>query len=140
MPPERTRDELLSLVDDLKRSGQREDLRPEQRRRQPTVLSPAQTKELLYAYQVGTSSKKLAAHYHLDTRRVLALLREHRVPIRRQPPNAHQVQRAVELYKQGQSVSRIASELGCAPTTLNNHLRKAGVVLRPRGSNGSAKR
>jgi predicted transcriptional regulator len=41
--------------------------------------------------------------------------------------------RVVVLYESGQTAAQIAAEFGVSATAVLNHLRGAGVVLRPRG-------
>lgn len=41
--------------------------------------------------------------------------------------------RVIELYKAGQTAAQIASKFDVSPTAVLNHLRGAGVILRPRG-------
>jgi predicted transcriptional regulator len=41
--------------------------------------------------------------------------------------------RVRELYEAGQTAAQIAVEFGVSATAVLNHLRGAGVVLRPRG-------
>ncbi|GHF17075.1 hypothetical protein GCM10011600_17290 [Pseudolysinimonas yzui] len=43
------------------------------------------------------------------------------------------IEKAQERYEAGQTAAQIASEFGVSATAVLNHLRRAGVVLRPRG-------
>jgi uncharacterized protein (DUF433 family) len=43
------------------------------------------------------------------------------------------VEQARQRYEAGQTAAQIAAEFGVSATAVLNHLRRAGVVLRPRG-------
>jgi hypothetical protein len=44
------------------------------------------------------------------------------------------VKRAAELYAQGWTLSQIGAELGVQPNIIHDHLRRAGVTMRPVGA------
>ena len=132
--PSKSLEELQDLVRDLTANIKRRRVpRRADPRTKATRLTDAQVQEILASYCAGTSSKRLAADYHVDIRRLLALLRNHGIEVRRQPPTEEQLARAAELYAEGLSVAAVANKLGLSATTLTNHLRKSGVALRPRG-------
>jgi hypothetical protein len=44
------------------------------------------------------------------------------------------VERAAELYAQGWTLSQIGAELGVRSNVVHDHLRRAGVTMRPVGA------
>jgi len=93
-------------------------------------LDPAVVVQLAADYEAGLSSERLMAKYHLGKGPVLKLLHEQGVTLRRTAIDPAEVERAVQLYAQGLSCLRIATDLNHRPSTIWSMLTRAGVQLR----------
>jgi DNA-binding CsgD family transcriptional regulator len=125
--------ERLQVLVDLVPSGP---IEPRVRTSKQRVrhLDPAVAAELVAGYEAGATVYQLADQFHIHRDTVTKHLKRAQIPRRNQPLTPDQVKKAMKLYAAGQSLARIAPELGCQPSTVWSALRKAGVQLRdPRG-------
>jgi hypothetical protein len=93
-------------------------------------LERAVQEELVARYQAGDLMNELAVRYGIHRRTVSAILKRHGVPTRATGLSAEQVQRAVLLYTQGQSLVKIGKVLGVDAGTVHARLREQGVRMR----------
>lgn len=102
-------------------------------------------------YQAGDSLSQIAKRYH-TTRQTVRNYFFKALDIEVRPrggannPGGHglnrrrfdpHVPRAVAMYAEGHSCAQIAAHFGFEATAVIRHLRRAGVVLRPRGGNNN---
>jgi len=73
---------------------------------------------------------ELAQRYSIHRRTVSAILKRHGVPTRASGLTPEQIQRAVLMYAQGQSLTKIGKLLGADATTVHTRLREQGVKMR----------
>jgi AraC-like DNA-binding protein len=84
-----------------------------------------------------TSLDDLAAQFGVHRHTAARHLDDAGITERRKMLGAAQIADAVNRYRNGWSLAKIARHLGVAPTSVNYRLRQAGVQLRPRpGSQG----
>ena len=95
-------------------------------------LSKPQAQELVNAYRAGSTILQLAGQYRVNRNTVMAHLRRAGVP-RYSGWTAETTAEARQLYESGLSIAAIAEEMGRAKTTIGDHLRAAGVQMRPKG-------
>jgi DNA-binding MarR family transcriptional regulator len=81
-------------------------------------------------YQAGDLMTELAERYGIHRRTVSAILKRHGVPTRASGLSPEQIQRAVLMYAQGQSLGKIGKLLGVDATTVHARLREQGVRMR----------
>ena len=93
-------------------------------------LDQATVVQLLADHQAGVSTTQLTATYHLGKGTVLRLLHSHGVPPRRQPLTEAEIQQAIQLYGQGQSLAAVGRQLGCDHSVIRSVLERAGVPRR----------
>lgn len=91
--------------------------------------------EIVAAYLGGTSANALAKKYGSTRKGVCALLEREGVARRYNVLTHDDVRRAEVLYAQGRSLGSLAEEFGVAAQTVALALRKAGVEMRPVGTN-----
>lgn len=95
-------------------------------------LSAAEQVAVLGAYQAGDSMAALAARYNVRRTRVSELLHRSASPLRAERAiSADEVDEAVRLYGQGQSLVRVSERLGYNAETIRKQLKRRGAVLRP---------
>lgn len=100
---------------------------PTQRQRR---LDAAEQEDLVARYQAGDLMTELAERYGIHRRTVSAILKRHGVPTRTSGLSPEQIQHAVLLYAQGQSLAKIGKALGVDAGTVQGHLREQGVQMR----------
>jgi DNA-directed RNA polymerase specialized sigma24 family protein len=100
---------------------------PTQRQRR---LGRAEQEELVARYQAGDLMTELAERYGIHRRTVSAILERHSVPTRASGLAPEQIQRAVLMYAQGQSLAKIGKLLGVNAKTVHTRLREQGVQMR----------
>jgi predicted DNA-binding protein YlxM (UPF0122 family) len=93
-------------------------------------LTLKQQSEVVRRYQAGAQMKYLAQHYRIHRRTVSAILKRHGVEPRRQELSSEQIQHAVLMYAQGNSLAVIGCKLGVDAGTVHDRLREQGVVMR----------
>jgi len=96
-------------------------------------LSRDEQAQVAERYLAGENVSELARAFgcHRDAiRRALDRLGVERRDNRTPKVN---VEKARQLYESGLTAAQIAAEFGVSPTAVLNHLRSAGVVIRPRG-------
>lgn len=97
-------------------------------------LSPGQLAELVAAYKRGTSTPKLCEQYDLSKGSVLKILADHGVTMRQaRHLTEAQIEKAVEWYQAGDSLTTIGKRLGSSPTTVQRALVTRGIPMRPAG-------
>jgi hypothetical protein len=94
-------------------------------------LTLEQQSEVVRRYEAGAQMNYLAQHYQIHRRTVSAILKRHGVePPRRQELSSEQIQHAVLMYAQGNSLAVIGSDLGVDAGTVHARLREQGVRMR----------
>jgi predicted DNA-binding protein YlxM (UPF0122 family) len=93
-------------------------------------LTLEQQAEVVYRYQAGAQMNYLAEHYGIHRQTVSAILKRHGVSTHQSGLSAKQMQQAVQLYAQGNSLAVIGSKLGVDTGTVHNRLREQGVIMR----------
>ncbi len=88
--------------------------------------------ELIAAYLDGERIEDLASQYGVHRSTVMAKLRRAGVP-RYSGWTEEITKEARDLYEAGLTITEISERMGRARTTIGNHLRAAGVEMRPRG-------
>lgn len=87
---------------------------------------------LVAAYLDGERIDDLAERYDIHRSTVMAKLRRAGVP-KYSGWSDETTNEARDLYEAGFSITEISEKMGRARTTIGNHLRAAGVEMRPRG-------
>lgn len=95
-------------------------------------LTSREVDELVAAYLDGERIEDLASHYGIHRSTVMAKLRRAGVP-RYSGWTEDTTKETRELYEAGYSITEISERTGRARTTIGNHLRAAGVEMRPKG-------
>lgn len=125
--------EKLSTVRDLpSRRGGPKVVVPAERSKRLTSLEKA---DIVAAYQAGCSSNDLAREYKVSRNAVTAALEREGVSRRYKLLSDEDVKRASTLYVQGGSTASVAAEFGVNSTTMRTALLRAGVEMRPVGTN-----
>jgi DNA invertase Pin-like site-specific DNA recombinase len=95
-------------------------------------LSPAERAQLAEKFRVGMSVLELARLYKMHRHTVARQLAEEGVAIRPQRKMTPQlVDRAKQLYADGQPLTSIGKHLGVEASTVGKALKRSGVKLRP---------
>ncbi len=101
-------------------------------------LSAADQVAVLRAYQAGDSMAALAARFDVRRSTISELLRRSASPMRAERAiSDDDVDQAVWLYDQGQSLVRIGERLGYNAETIRKQLKRRGVVMRPASQPGA---
>jgi hypothetical protein len=95
------------------------------------LLSDETVAAILATHQAGATTRDLGGRFGLAHSSINKLLRQQGVIARRRSPSPDEVQRAVELYEEGQTTRVIAEHLGFGANTIKRSLERAGVTLRP---------
>jgi len=93
-------------------------------------LEQAEQEELVARYQAGDLMTELAERYGIHRRTVSAILKRHGVPTHASGLSEEQIQHAILLYAQGQSLAKIGKALGVDAGTVHARLRERGVRMR----------
>ncbi len=93
-------------------------------------LTPKQQTEVARRYQAGAQMNYLAQRYGIHRRTASAILKRHGVSTLLQGLSSEQIQHAVLMYAQGNSLAVIGSRLGADTGTVHNRLREQGVIMR----------
>jgi hypothetical protein len=99
-------------------------------KQQQRRLTKPQQAELIERYRSGDLMTELAKKFEIDRRTVSAILKRHEVPTRPQGLSVKQVQDAVLMYAQGNSLAVIGSKLGVDTRTVDHRLLGQGVQMR----------
>ncbi|MEV0357684.1 helix-turn-helix domain-containing protein [Nocardia sp. NPDC050697] len=94
-------------------------------------VSPETVAELVAAYVGGTPTPELCKRYNISEGGILKLLKEQGVAMRRQGLSASQIDQAVRLYADGNSLRAISAQLGSSSSTVRDALLARGVTMRP---------
>jgi hypothetical protein len=103
---------------------------PRKRQRAEDRLGPDGAAQLVTDYQAGRSTKWLQRTYKLSQGAVLRLLDVNGVPRRRQGLTEVQVEEAVQLYREGWSLTRIGDRFRKDHTVVRNALLRRSIELR----------
>jgi DNA invertase Pin-like site-specific DNA recombinase len=93
-------------------------------------LTLEQQTELVRRYEAGAQMSYLANHFGVHRSTVSAILKRHGVEPRRQELSSEQIQHAVLMYAQGNSLAVIGARLGVDGGTVHKRLCQQGVVMR----------
>ncbi len=116
-----TRPDLITSSD----SGNPERIRP-------VPLSEPAKADLVARHYAGEKILELAVRFNIDRTTVMRHLRNAGVP-KYAGWTDHVTAEARELYEAGHSLADISELIGWPPSTINRHLKAAGLKLRPRG-------
>lgn len=81
-------------------------------------------------YEAGATLRELANELGIGRKRLALLLRDRGVRMRRATPSPDEVREMARRYAGGELLERVGKPLGFSPSTVRNHLRSAGIVLR----------
>lgn len=81
-------------------------------------------------YEAGATLRELANELGIGRERLALLLRDRGVRMLRATPSPDEVREMARRYAGGESLERVGKHLGFSPSTVRNHLRSAGIVLR----------
>ena len=107
----------------------------------PTVRTPKRTchrtgpdvvAQIIEGYERGVAVAQLAAGLQINQWTVGRYARLHRLPRRSPRLGPRQIEEAVSLYNEGNSLATLVKRCGVATDTVGKALRGAGVSLRPR--------
>lgn len=87
---------------------------------------------IVQGYTEGVQVADLATELHMDQWTVGKYARLHGLPPRFPRLGPQQIEEAVELYRSGQSLAKLAHRFGVATDTVAKALRQNGQKLRPR--------
>lgn len=96
-------------------------------------LTRSERVEVAKRYLAGENMAALAAAFSCHRDAIRRALKHEGVEPRNWRTKVADPARVRELYESGWTSAQIASEVGVSATAVLNHLRSAGVVLRPRG-------
>jgi DNA-binding CsgD family transcriptional regulator len=94
------------------------------------LLRGADIEALVAGYQAGETQRQLATRFGIHRHTVRDHLQADGVEARFKPMTVEQIEEAARLYAVGLSVKAIGVELGVHGATVNNVLRRHGVVMR----------
>ncbi|RDI55922.1 hypothetical protein DFR68_101759 [Nocardia mexicana] len=92
--------------------------------------------DLVAAYETGTSTNQLCELYGLSKGALLKILQEHGMQMRNQPMTEGEIDWAVRLYGEGQSLNAVARQLGKAKGSVWKALRGEGAIRPPEPVDG----
>ena len=104
--------------------------RSRKRQRAEDRLGREEVAQLLADYQAGQPSTALMRTYGLSKGAVLRLLEVNGIPRRRRGLSDQQVKDAVQLYRQGGSLTAIGDYFGKDHSVVRNALKRADVTFR----------
>jgi DNA-directed RNA polymerase specialized sigma24 family protein len=93
-------------------------------------LKDHEIKELVAAYEAGSTLRQLAERFKIERRTVSKILKRQGVATRWRRLSEADIDKAEHLYAQGWSSARIADLLKVDPETVRLRLRKRGVQMR----------
>jgi hypothetical protein len=93
-------------------------------------LDPAEVNRLRRAYKSGATLKDLARDFQIHRTTAAELLERARTPRRGKGPSDSEVQRAIQLYGDGNSTAVIGRSLGFSAETIRQRLIGSGVQTR----------
>lgn len=93
-------------------------------------LSDDQRINVASRYEAGATTTQLAKEYGVAKSTIIGILRSAQVVVRRQPLTPEQVSEAARLYREGLSLSQVATRLGVNQETMRVAVIRAGVALR----------
>jgi hypothetical protein len=96
-------------------------------------LTRSERTEVAKRYLAGESMGSLAIAFGCHRSAIRRAIDHHSVERRDWRTRKVDVEKARERYESGQTAALIAEEFGVSATAVLNHLRGAGVALRPRG-------
>ena len=115
-----------------KPSAPRSETAPRERQYQER-LTPVERADVAARYIAGETMGSLASAFGCHRESIRRVLEREGVELWNWRSKVADVSKVVAMYKSGQTAAQIATELGVSSTSVLNHLRGAGVVLRPRG-------
>lgn len=86
-------------------------------------LGQATIDELITRYQAGTPTTQLMVDYSISKSAVLNILKDAKVPMRRQSVSEQQVQQARQLRATGMSIADVAGKLGLARESVRRAMK-----------------
>jgi DNA-binding NarL/FixJ family response regulator len=93
-------------------------------------LDEDRTRQLIAAYQAGSTVYQLADQFDIERRTVSAILHRRQVPMRGRGLTDDQVEDADRLYEQGWSLARIGDRMDVSADTVRKRLLERGVTMR----------
>jgi transcriptional regulator of acetoin/glycerol metabolism len=101
-------------------------------------LTADEVRELVAAYEAGSTAYELAGQFGVHRVTVTSLLHRSGVVMRRCGLSKEQINETVALYRQGWPVARIGKHFGVDGTTVWRALRQLGVPMRRPWERGEA--
>lgn len=95
-----------------------------------TQLNATQSESMAADYQAGVPVKELAAKYKISRETVSKHLRRHGIAPRPVGLDKQQIEEAVRLYEQGDSLATIGKRMGVTAHTVRSRLVEVGVRMR----------
>ena len=120
---------LRSLIQKIMASPRKERSLPPVPRRF-TQLNATQSESMAADYQAGVPVKELAAKYKISRETVSKHLRRHGIAPRPVGLDKQQIEEAVRLYEQGDSLATIGKRMGVTAHTVRSRLVEVGVRMR----------
>jgi hypothetical protein len=93
-------------------------------------LEPPEIDRLGRAYESGATVRELAQDFRIHRTTAMDLLERAGVPRRGKGLSDSKLQRAIRLYREGQSTARIGEALGFSAEMIRQHLLASGVRVR----------
>lgn len=124
---------LEALLERSRRRGSRRVEKAPRVYQQQKHLTRSERAEAVRRYETGESMADLARSFGCHRDAIRRALNREGAELRNWRTKVADPARVCELYDAGQTAAQIAADLGVSATAVLNHLRNAGVVLRPRG-------
>lgn len=100
--------------------------------RSKRFLTAQDVTDIAHCYEAGETTQQIGNHYGISKTRVVTILREHGLTIRRQGLTDEQVTEVATLYALGRSLAQLGARYDVSHTTVATALRRRGIQLRPR--------
>jgi hypothetical protein len=112
-------------------------INPRTPRRVRRRLRDSEIDAIATAYQAGATLPELAAIYKAHTQTISRALERRGVPRRFRLLQGDRLEKAIQLYRQGQSLAKVGARLGVSPDAVADTFRRVGVKVRPKpGTSG----
>lgn len=101
-------------------------------------LTLQETQDIVESYKKGESATSIAKRLGKVTKVVTGALQRNGIPVNSERHVAstftEHLEEAKRLYQEGASCKEVGAKLGFSEMTVHNHLKAAGVSIRPRGN------
>ena len=93
-------------------------------------LSPDHIEQIVAGYLAGTTARELGKRFEVDRTTVSGILKSNGVTMRQHPMQTAEIEQAIQLYKSGWSLVKIAERIPYDPSTIWRTLRLRRVEMR----------